>query len=138
MPKALPAQPNIDWLKKAAKERLAELRRRNSTARLAEAQRAIAEDYGFRSWRALKARVDSLSLDGRVLAATLAGDAAALAELLEAHPRKIDVTGGEWDRPLLHLAAASGHMGCVELLLQRGFDVRRRDRMDNATALHWA
>jgi ankyrin repeat protein len=138
MPKALPAQPNIDWLKKAAKERLAELRTRNPTARLAEAQRAMAEDYGFRSWRALKARVDSLSFDGRVIAATLAGDAAALAELLDAHPTKLDVTGGEGDRPLLHLAAAGGHVGCVELLLGRGFDVRRRDRMDNATALHWA
>ncbi len=138
MPKALPAQPDIDWLKKAAKERLAELRTHDPATRLAQAQRAVAQDYGFKSWRALRARVDSLSLDGRVIAATLAGEAAALAALLEAHPAKLDVTGGAWDRPLLHLAAAGGHVDCVELLLQRGFDVLRRDRMDNATALHWA
>jgi ankyrin repeat protein len=138
MPKALPAQPNIDWLKKAAKERLAELRAGDPAVRLAQAQRGIAQDYGFKSWRALKAHVDSLSLDGRVIAAALAGDAEVLAGLLEAHPGKLDVTGGEWDRPLLHLAAAGGHVACVELLLSRGFDVDRRDRMDNATALHWA
>src|SRR5262249_9521432 len=27
---------------------------------------------------------------------------------------------------------------CVEVLLRRGFDIRTRDKPDNATALHWA
>ncbi|MBO0740349.1 MAG: ankyrin repeat domain-containing protein [Hyphomicrobiaceae bacterium] len=40
--------------------------------------------------------------------------------------------------PLLHLAAANGHVACVELLLARGFDVNARDRTNRATALHWA
>ena len=57
---------------------------------------------------------------------------------LPQHPAKLAITGGEWDRPLLHLAAAGGHLACVELLLARGFDVDARDRLDHATALHWA
>src|SRR5262249_20867870 len=59
-------------------------------------------------------------------------------ELLEAHPRKLGITGGPWKAPLLHLAAERGHLDCVKLLLQRGVDVRKRDRTNKATALHEA
>lgn len=59
MPQALPANPNLDWLKKTAKQRLAELRAIEPGARLHQAQRAIANDYGFKSWRALKAHVET-------------------------------------------------------------------------------
>lgn len=138
MPKALPAQPHIDWLKKAAKARLNELRVSDPSAQLSRAQRDIATDYGFKSWRALKARVDALSLDGKIIATAVGGDAAELARLLAEHPAKIAITGGAWDRPLLHHAAAGGHLACVDLLLGRGFDVNRRDRLDHASALHWA
>ena len=61
MPKALPAKPNIDWLRKAAKDRLADLRALDPAAKLNAAQRDLAGDYGFRSWRALMAHVDSLT-----------------------------------------------------------------------------
>jgi len=40
--------------------------------------------------------------------------------------------------PLLHLAAYAGHLGCVEVLIERGYDIHQRDRVDNATALHCA
>jgi ankyrin repeat protein len=138
MPKALPAQPHIDWLKKTAKVRLAELRATDPTAKLHQAQRSVAEEYGFKSWRALKTQVGATSLDGRIIAATLDGDAHELGQLLTEHPERIAVTGGEWDRPLLHLAADRGHLAAVELLLSRGFDVNLRDRTDHASALHWA
>ena len=138
MPKALPAQPHIDWLKKAAKQRLEELRAGDPSAKLAQAQRDIAVGYGFKSWRTLKAHVDALGLDGRIIAAATAGDAATLERLLADHPGKLGITGGSWDRPLLHHAAAGGHVACVGLLLAQGIDVNRRDRLDNATALHWA
>src|SRR5262245_49855382 len=138
MPKALPPQPHIDWLKKAAKDRLAELRAGDPAARLHQAQLAIAREYGFASWRALKAYVQAQSLDGRIIAAVLSGDANALAALLAADPRKLHITGGQWNRPLLHLAAENGHLESVNLLLRLGFDIDRRDRFDNATALHWA
>jgi len=138
MPKALPPRPDIAWLKKAAKERLAALRARAPETKLHQAQLAVAKDYGFASWRALKARVDALSLDGQIIAATTAGNARALAELLAAHPRKIAITGSNWNRPLLHIAAANGHVDCVDLLLRLGFGVDTRDRLDKASALHWA
>jgi ankyrin repeat protein len=138
MTKALPPQPHIDWLKKAAKEQLAELRARDPSAKLHQAQLAVARDYGFASWRALKARVDTQSLDGQIIAAAAQGRARDLDKLLARHPRKMSITGSQWNRPLLHVAAGEGHVDCVDVLLRRGFDIRTRDRGDNATALHWA
>jgi ankyrin repeat protein len=138
MPKALPAQPHLDWLKKTAKLRLEELRAGDADAKLHQAQRDVARDYGFPSWRALKAHVDATSLDGRIVAAAIGGNAPELARLLARHPDKLHLTGGPWNWPLLHLAAANGHLDCVELLLGRGYDLHRRDRVDNATALHCA
>ena len=138
MAKTLPERPNLDWLKKAAKDRLADLRAQDPSARLHQAQLDIARDYGFASWRALKTHVESRSLDGQVVGAALAGDAAALGRLLAAHPRKLALTGGPWNAPLLHLAAERGHLDCIDLLLRLGFAVDTRDRTDKATALHWA
>jgi ankyrin repeat protein len=138
MPKALPAQPHIEWLRKAAKARLTELRARDPAAKLHQAQCDIANEYGFKSWRALKTHVDATSLDGRIVAAAVTGNTSELAHLLTRHPDKLGITGGPWDWPLLHLAAGNGHLDCVELLLARGCDIHRRDRVDNATALHCA
>jgi ankyrin repeat protein len=138
MPKALPARPHLDWLKKTAKAQLMELRAKDSTAKLHQAQRDVANAYGFKSWRTLKAHVDATSLDGRIVAAAVTGNASELSRLLTQHPGKIGITGGPWDRPLLHLAAGNGHLDCVELLVGRGYDIHRRDRVDNATALHCA
>jgi catechol 2,3-dioxygenase-like lactoylglutathione lyase family enzyme len=138
MPKTLPAHPHIDWLKKTAKQQLDAMRARDPAAKLNQAQLALARDYGFSSWRALKAHVDATSLDGQIVAATADGRAGDLDRLLARHPRKIAITGSDWDRPLLHIAAGKGHLDCVDVLLRRGFDVATRDRMDNATALHWA
>jgi uncharacterized glyoxalase superfamily protein PhnB len=138
MSKPLTAQPHIDWLKKTAKQHLAELRVVQPDAQLHEAQLAVARDYGFASWRALKAEVDARSLDGRIASAAATGDADTLARLLADNPRKLVLTRGPWKRPLLHLAAENGHLACVELLLRRGVEVDLRDRTDNATALHWA
>jgi ankyrin repeat protein len=138
MPKALPSHPNLDWLRKAAKERLAELRAREPAAKLHQAQLDIAKDYGFASWRALKAHVDTLSIDGQIISAATRGDALKLEQLLAARPAKIALTGGQWNRPLLHLATEGGHLECVEVLLRHGAEVNQRDRSDRATALHWA
>jgi ankyrin repeat protein len=78
MPQALPANPNLDWLRKAAKQQLAELRAETPDARLHQAQLALANDYGFKSWRALKAHVEAvnprLTERDRVFDAARAGD----------------------------------------------------------------
>ncbi|MEM8852927.1 MAG: ankyrin repeat domain-containing protein [Pseudomonadota bacterium] len=138
MASTLPPRPDMDWLRKTAKSALSTLRQTDPNARLHQAQHALAKQYGFASWRQLKAHVDGLSVNGRLLAAAQEGDADTLAALLDDHPSKITITGGRWDRPLLHLAAEAGHEACVTCLLARGFPVDRRDRLDNATALHWA
>ena len=78
MPQALPANPDLDWLRKAAKKRLAALRAAKPDARLHHAQLAVANDYGFKSWRALRAHVETvnpgLAKRDRVFDAARAGD----------------------------------------------------------------
>jgi hypothetical protein len=53
----LPLLPHPDHLRKQAKTRLAEMKARAPDARLADAQRNVAEEYGFISWEALQAEV---------------------------------------------------------------------------------
>jgi hypothetical protein len=61
MTRSLPPHPNLDHLKKQAKDVLYRMKQENSAAKLADAQLAIAREYGFASWPKLKAYVDSLS-----------------------------------------------------------------------------
>jgi tetratricopeptide (TPR) repeat protein len=51
--RALPARPNLEHLRKEAKQRLKLLRAADPAAKLAEAQREVAREYGFPSWRRL-------------------------------------------------------------------------------------
>src|SRR5829696_4386267 len=88
---SLPDSPNLDWLRKQAKRRLDALRKANPDAKLAAAQFDLAKEYGFSSWRALKAHVDSLTVDGQLIDAARSGDAGALAALLDEHPEKLHV-----------------------------------------------
>src|SRR5262245_47645312 len=57
-PRELPARASLEYLRKLAKERLPGLRGSDPAAKLAHAQLAIARDYGFPNWRALKAEID--------------------------------------------------------------------------------
>lgn len=59
MSRQLPAHPNLEHLKNQAKDRLDDLRGRNPSAKLADAQHAIAREYGFVNWAALKAHVEA-------------------------------------------------------------------------------
>ena len=74
----LPAQPNLEHLKNEAKQRLKALRAGNPSVKLAEAQLTLARDYGFASWRQLKAHVEKASADrphrANVFHAAMAGD----------------------------------------------------------------
>jgi len=55
--RALPLLPHPDHLRKQAKARLAGLREKTPTTRLAEVQSVIAKEYGFANWGALQAEV---------------------------------------------------------------------------------
>lgn len=134
----LPDSPSLEWLRKQAKHRLEELREANPAARLADAQLHLARQYGFSSWRSLKAHVDSLTVDGQLFDAARKGDAGVLAALLDEHPEKLHVRTKPYELSLLHLAASSGNLAAVDLLLRRGLDVNVRDKGDNTYPMHWA
>ena len=137
-PLSLPDAPNLDWLRKEAKRRLEQLRASNATAQLADAQFELAKQYGFTSWRALKAHIDSLSVEGQLFQAARAGDVATVRKLLDEHPNKLHGREKPYEWSLLHAAAHAGHLAVVDLLLQRGLDVNTRERGDNTYAMHWA
>ena len=60
MSRDLPSNPNLEYLKKQAKDLLRALRQQHPDSTLADAQHAIARDYGFDSWPKLRAHVDRL------------------------------------------------------------------------------
>jgi ankyrin repeat protein len=57
----LPSLPSLEHLKNEAKQRRKALREQDPQAQLADAQLAVARDYGFASWRQLKAHVDEVT-----------------------------------------------------------------------------
>jgi len=118
--RALPADPNLDHLKTQAKRRLQALRKDDPQAKLASAQLAVARDYGFASWRALKAHVD-MSVRKRVFAAARAGD---IETVRRAFAQGFDPSAADEDGRTIHqIAKAEGH-DAVELLAR---DVQGRD-----------
>src|SRR3954467_3195911 len=121
---SLPDHPNLDWLRKQAKRRLDELRVANPSAKLSDAQFDLARQYGFASWRALKAHIDGLTMDGRLFEAAARGERggrlfggargaerAPLVELLDATPAKLYVRDKPYEWTLLHAAAHNGRLG---------------------------
>jgi len=135
---SLPDHPSLEWLRKQAKRRLDDLQRENPAAQLADAQLALARDYGFPSWRALKAHVDGLTVDGQMFEAAKSGDLAALGRLLDEHPDRLYARAQPYEWTLLHAAAQSGHPAVVGELLRRGLDPNTREKGDNTYAMHWA
>lgn len=59
MPQHLPSRPNLDHLKKQAKDVLRLARHQSLSWRLTDAQHAVARGYGFDSWPMLKRHVES-------------------------------------------------------------------------------
>ena len=59
MSRQLPSQPNLEHLRKQAKDLLDTARAQHPSWQLADAQFALARGYGFTSWPALKAHVDA-------------------------------------------------------------------------------
>jgi ankyrin repeat protein len=133
--RSLPPSPNLDQLKRQAKELL---RGQPRLGRLRDAQRALAQEYGFDSWDALRTHVESVdrasramikphaleSESGHAIWATItaaaAGDVAALRQLLDRNPQLS--RAGYWYTPAVHFAVREGHAEAVQLLLDAGAD----------------
>jgi hypothetical protein len=62
----LPARPSLEQLRKQARERLRRLRDTRPETRLAEAQHALAREYGFASWPALVHHVAAVRSSDRL------------------------------------------------------------------------
>ena len=133
----LPERASLEYLKKRAKERLLDLRERDPRAKLAAAQLAVARDYGFSSWRALKAEIDRRRAPtlASFFSACHAGDVATLRDLLATEPSLARERTAEGSTGL-HLAVQ--HVDAVRLLLEHGADPNARDVGDNAYPLHFA
>src|ERR1700722_1959970 len=99
--RTLPDRPNLEQLKKQAKDLLrdylagdakavAEVNRAERSANpeafaLADTQRILARAYGFASWTALKQRVNGITIS-RFVDAAKTGDVPTLRQMLAARP----------------------------------------------------
>ena len=139
----LPDRPSLEYLRLQARSRLQDLRRADPRAKLSDALLSVAREYGFSSWRALKAELErrQQASTSDFFGACRRGDSDDVVRLLQidANLARIADPGtqhGGWTG--LHAAAQAGHVHIVELLLASGADVHAREAGDNTTALHWA
>ncbi|HWD26921.1 MAG TPA: DUF523 domain-containing protein [Rhizomicrobium sp.] len=106
-PKPIPARPSLEWLRKTAKDRLAAMRAAAPAARLHSAQRAVAQAFGFASWRAMKTHVDRLiarrifAADGAPVHLPRAAQIAAWPAFTPESPLKILMSGCLAGQPVL-------------------------------------
>ncbi len=157
MPLSLPARPNLAWLRKTAKQTLKELRARDASVRLADAQLTIARDYGFDSWRKLKRHVEEREREASAAGSSSIGPQPtrdevvqtflrlvgtgridALRRILAAAPDMINAVGPHpfWGgRPQpLHVAIETRRRDLFDLLLDAGADINgTNDQYD-----HWS
>ena len=139
----LPERASLEYLKKLAKDRLRELRRADPSAKLATALLGVARDYGFVSWRALKAEVEQRRTNNVdvFFEACAKGDIEMLRGLLSNDPNLVRVSDPKGHYPGwtgLHAVAKIGHVGALRLLLERGADPNAREAGDHTYPLHWA
>jgi ankyrin repeat protein len=154
MPLSLPARPSLEWLKKTAKQTLKELRARDASIKLADAQLAVARDYGFESWRKLRRHIEEHE---RETSATVppaqptrdevvqtffrlvgTGRLDEVRRILEAAPVMANAVGPHpfWGgRPqALHVAIETKRRDMFDLLLEAGADLNgANDQYD-----HWS
>src|SRR4051812_5145558 len=115
-------KPNLEWLRKQAKHHLAELRKTDPAAKLADAQLAVARQNGFPSWRALKVQLDSLGVEGQLFEAARKGRLAVVDTLLSGGLDPNVREQGDNTTPM-HWAAAAGKIEVVRRLADAGGDV---------------
>src|SRR5262249_33871212 len=84
MARELPDNPNLDHLKKQARRLLEDRRLHDPTAQLSDALHALAREYGFVTWPALKAHVEAAR--ARALDSPFAGSWTARLDESRLHP----------------------------------------------------
>jgi ankyrin repeat protein len=133
--RAMREHPDLDQLKRQARELLAACRAQQPealqefsfhlplldarSAALHDAQFVLARSYGFQSWPKLKAAVDGVTA-ARLHAAVESGDVDTARALLQRRPEIVDLGRGELRA--LHMAVLRNDVPMVRLLLERGAD----------------
>ena len=151
MSRSLPPRPNLEHLKKQAKDLLEAFRNGDAAAKdrllagaslpdrrppnLSDAQRAVAREYGFASWPKLKKHVESLAAPADPFAAAAAAfkarDAGELRRLLARYPQlraRIDdpLPGGPFGATPLICAVSQNSREMVDVLLDAGANIDAR------------
>ena len=129
MSRQLPQKPNLEYLKKQAKEMLRSMRQ----GKLADAQRALANEYGFATWVKLKSHVETLGLSPAqaLKAAVCDSDASRVGKILVRYPElhaKIDDPLPEYGfgQHALFAAVQRSDRATIDVLLDAGADIRKR------------
>jgi hypothetical protein len=129
MSRELPPSPNLQHLRKQAKELL----RSREQGKLADAQHTLAKEYGFATWAQLKAHVASLQLTPAeaLREAVRDTDAERVRALLERHPElraRIDdpLPDYGFGQHALFAAVQRGDRATIDVLLGAGADIRKR------------
>lgn len=139
--RTLRARPDLDQLKRQAKELLDEFRAGDSDAvaevdahmrgttpatfALHDAQLVLARAHGFASWPKLKAHVEGVTLH-RAADAVRAGDVAEVRRLLDVRPELVHVDmAGDNEHRLLHYAVLARNPEMTRLVMQYGADPRK-------------
>ena len=106
-----------------------------SQGKLADAQHALAQEYGFATWAKLKSYVVTLGLPPAeaLTAAIRESDAQRVRELLEGHPElraNIDepLPNYGFDIHALFAAVQRSDRATIDVLLRAGADIRKRTR----------
>jgi len=143
--RALPDKPNLNQLKKQAKDLLKAFQAGEPTAidevrahyphpisrpqghvlQLSDAQLVLARAYGFDSWPKLKACVDGVTMS-RFVAAVETGDVGGVRAMLHRRPELVHMdTAGNNEHRGLHYAVLGRNVAMVRLLMQAGADARK-------------
>ena len=135
MSKQIPDSANLEWLRKAAKQLHKSWLAQGKTAKLADAQFFMAREYGFSSWRAMKADIEARQPNTVGIPAGKAndflrhageGDIAAVRSMLDRMPAIVNVVADHpfWGgRPqALHVVIEANREDVFDLLLALGAD----------------
>jgi ankyrin repeat protein len=151
MSRVLPAHPSLEHLKKQAKDLLHSFEQGDPAAteqlnsvvskssgtgpKLADAQHAVAREYGFDSWTKLKEHVEALTVPFDPVAALVAAvnvsDDVRVGELLRQYPElraKLNdpLPGFAFGGTALLQAVRAANRKMVDLLLEAGADINQR------------
>ena len=150
-PRELPARPNLEHLKKQAKQLLreyvqgeaaaiarfrdADVSFAKSAPRLASALRVLAREYGFDNWTKLKAHVLTLCDQpiAALQAAIKANDAALVRKVLARHPAlklQLDepLPNYSFNMPALIAAVQRNNREMIDALLDAGANINARTK----------